>query len=661
MKKLFFFFHILLYTLIYSFLTAQAPGGVQGAKFWFDTEQHTDEGFHWKNMLSEEVEYFSGDNESLPNKAELLNFNHALQFKGTESGLILPLGTLDWSKATFFTVYQAVDSMIERNTWTFEKNSRDYLILTSHRLADMEAVKYMNFVASNKELPSINTYIQYKEKDTIPAVRQDLYVGCTPVGQQLPIAFFEGIIPEIIIYDRVLSPVEKLKVESYLALKYGLTVNGSKEGIYLNAASDTIWNGLENSPFNSFVTGIGRDDKSGLYQKQSSSSYEHGLFTIGVEHITRENESNSAFLHDQSFLIWGDDRGSLGLKEKTIGQPRQLYRKWLIQASGEIEGRPTILRFESDQFDTKASRGYIYWLMVDKSGTGKFPLGKVDYYQPNNSEADSIYYKDVFWDTDKSGTDVFTLALGPEMMPIFWLDAPTCIPETNGALHVGAVGGKAPYQFKLQKEGIDFLETWQSNHGSTTTIENIESGDYTLTVEDSDGHSYVESFFVQSSDAPVSSLASNYTLMPNQSIELDAANTTETGIDYQWLDPSGKRLYSSSILITEPGDYQLILNKNGCESRQKITVSRFKEDIFKSTSLFPNPVGKQDYSIVEIELHRVSDVNISIRDISGKLVSSKELNGSDQYRSRVSIDKVGIYTISIFAEQVSKTYKLVVN
>ena len=38
---------------------------------------------------------------------------------------------------------------------------------------------------------------------------------------------FDGYSPEVIIYGRYLTPAERRKVESYLAVKYGITLNNS--------------------------------------------------------------------------------------------------------------------------------------------------------------------------------------------------------------------------------------------------------------------------------------------------------------------------------------------------------------------------------------------------------------------------------------------------
>ena len=57
--------------------------------------------------------------------------------------------------------------------------------------------------------------------------------------------------------------------------------------------------------------GIGRDDASGLNQKQSMNSETGALVTIALGSYAVDNASNSnAFSSDIQFMMWGDDNTS---------------------------------------------------------------------------------------------------------------------------------------------------------------------------------------------------------------------------------------------------------------------------------------------------------------------------------------------------------------
>ena len=43
--------------------------------------------------------------------------------------------------------------------------------------------------------------------------------------------------PELLVYNRILTPGERRKAESYLAMKYGVTLNDS----YLDGDGNLVW------------------------------------------------------------------------------------------------------------------------------------------------------------------------------------------------------------------------------------------------------------------------------------------------------------------------------------------------------------------------------------------------------------------------------------
>ena len=83
----------------------------------------------------------------------------------------------------------------------------------------------------------------------------------------------DNITTENIVFDRELTAVEFHKVESYLALKYGVTLglNGTSQDYNLSDNS-VVWDQSSNSAYAYNVAGITRDDNSALSQPKSRSS-----------------------------------------------------------------------------------------------------------------------------------------------------------------------------------------------------------------------------------------------------------------------------------------------------------------------------------------------------------------------------------------------------
>ncbi|MFC3770649.1 S-layer homology domain-containing protein [Paenibacillus sp. GCM10012303] len=130
---------------------------------------------------------------------------------------------------------------------------------------------------------------------------------------------YKGDIAEVVLYPASNAPVDKLKVESYLALKYGLTLNhgGSDYAAsnYDGTAGTKMWTAADNTGYGKRITGIGRDDGSELQQKQSKSQEAGALVTIALgDGITASNAQNGNMIAtDLSFFTFSDN-GTIAAK-----------------------------------------------------------------------------------------------------------------------------------------------------------------------------------------------------------------------------------------------------------------------------------------------------------------------------------------------------------
>ncbi len=122
-----------------------------------------------------------------------------------------------------------------------------------------------------------------------------------------------GKVAEVFTFSEVLSAADRQKVESYLAIKYGVTLGASTEAQkdYINSFDNTVWDVSGNTGFNYHVAGIGRDSISDLNQKQSKTLNLTNEVTIGLGGVYATNSINtSEFTKDGDFLVWGNDNGA---------------------------------------------------------------------------------------------------------------------------------------------------------------------------------------------------------------------------------------------------------------------------------------------------------------------------------------------------------------
>ena len=147
--------------------------------------------------------------------------------------------------------------------------------------------------------------------------------------------YFNGQIAEVLVFDRVLTPAERANAESYLAIKYGVTLGHD----YTNS-SNTILYPL--SIFMNRVTVIGREDCQNLNQKQSKS-VTGGNWTMGLKAIKVDNVMNmNVFSTDNTFLALGDDNGSMTATAiasgsactPPVGTDMEIPRRWKVVQTG---------------------------------------------------------------------------------------------------------------------------------------------------------------------------------------------------------------------------------------------------------------------------------------------------------------------------------------
>ncbi len=163
---------------------------------------------------------------------------------------------------------------------------------------------------------------------------------------------YNGDIAEVIIYDRDLNSTERQKVESYLAIKYGVTL-GSNDAYwdtpsntsspfgyagtsndYLASNGSILWNGGVNAGYGYNVFGIARDDNSNLLQTKSKS-----VNVIPEPILTMESETGGLSTN-LSYLLAGNNGNNVALKTTAlpIRSTSVLERIWIARESTNDAG-----------------------------------------------------------------------------------------------------------------------------------------------------------------------------------------------------------------------------------------------------------------------------------------------------------------------------------
>ncbi|WP_339260550.1 Ig-like domain-containing protein [Lysinibacillus sp. FSL K6-3209] len=152
-----------------------------------------------------------------------------------------------------------------------------------------------------------------------------------------------GTIGDIIVYDRALDESERKQISSYLAIKYGYTLDveglptNSKKADYLASDTSVLWDATANAAYYHSIAGIARDDNGGLLQKQSNSTNPGNQVVIGLNEINDKNSSNPAqFSTDMQYLMWGDNNLPFAYTQPTNDGRAHTERIWKVQNRGNV-------------------------------------------------------------------------------------------------------------------------------------------------------------------------------------------------------------------------------------------------------------------------------------------------------------------------------------
>jgi hypothetical protein len=311
-------------------------------------------------------------------------------------------------------------------------------------------------------------------------------------GSSAPTNYFNGDMAELIYYERILTSAERKRLESYLAIKYGLTLDpdddgdgtafqapnadGIDEGDYLASDGSVLWDASSNSTYYNDIAFIGRDDNSGLSQIISSSIAPDARVSI---------DKGSAFGSDMAFLGWGHDGGTI---EFTTANADENYAYSLERIyKVAVTGSPGVV---SITFDLTGLRntGYAadYALLIDENAD--FTNDAVAHTTGASLNGDLLTFTDVNF----SDEDCFTIALelqGPadELENLqLWLRSDLDVYSDPGGTTTASPGDNIALWKDRSINGHAYIQ----DYGSSPTL---ESRGLFHALDFSDGSKYLRS------------------------------------------------------------------------------------------------------------------------------------------------------------------------
>ncbi len=131
---------------------------------------------------------------------------------------------------------------------------------------------------------------------------------------------YNGWIGDFIVIDKLLSNIQIERIESYLAIKYGVTLGHN----YYSSLDQEVYN--VSNGYGNDIFGVGRDEVHGLYQTRSHTE------NINTSDILFELTQD---VSDHQFLISGHNGGAL-TRRNLAGESNVLTREWFAEMSGNL-------------------------------------------------------------------------------------------------------------------------------------------------------------------------------------------------------------------------------------------------------------------------------------------------------------------------------------
>lgn len=147
---------------------------------------------------------------------------------------------------------------------------------------------------------------------------------------------YNGRVVEIINFQNKLSSSDIQKVESYLAIKYGITLNNWNTN-YLNSNWDIIFNPSTSWWYNFNIFAIWRDDLSWLWQIKSKSS--NSTWIVTIEAVWQWDNLNPSFtdMDDNEFVfVWNNNWSNTWTQIWSPSWYSILDRKWRLTEVWDI-------------------------------------------------------------------------------------------------------------------------------------------------------------------------------------------------------------------------------------------------------------------------------------------------------------------------------------
>ncbi|GEM_PF-4297335 len=547
---------------------------------------------------------------------------------------------------TIFTVFCSTTNN-EELIWQLKQEGQNLpFILTNRRIANLSKFKFLNYI---QHISPNNIQLITIDIPNESLKRSKLWINKGIENYKAPIEFNRPSIPEIVISDKTSTIMEKQAIESYLAIKYGITL----ESDYINSAQEILWNKEVNQKYHSYIAGIGKDSFYNLNQKQGNSSLYKSDFKIeiGLDSIQKLNKNNQTNLKENEFVLWGEtgDEKMFDLDERTNAEA--LLSDWKIISSYTLANKSFHFRVKSTNFDPS----YKYSLAIDRSGSGHFLISEIEFYALNKIEDNVFEAYDVKVDPDRNGSDVFKIYRYKNLLVVTEIENANCHSSSLGNLIVKVVGPVDKYHYSIKNINNGEIEMFEGNNIVTR---NLDPGTYELKVSNGNENIGLRELFISGGDDLKIDLETEYYLEDKVPLKISASNP-KNGANYKWTGPDNWLSTGSNVTILKPGKYHLTIDDGTCFWKKQFVVREILNKNFTLINLYPNP--SSGVFTVDVLQELPMKLDVEVFSENGVLLIRNSFIADKFHRLEGFLNNSGIYFLKIKNRFGYITKKLIIN
>lgn len=658
-------------------VNAQAPGGVAESEMWSKVIKNVSPitTYQYKNFSKNTKAITVGVGATLT--PSLLNFNYSYTFNATS--FVSYMSKLESiNDATIFIVNQPSQTgsfALMNSDWNLTIppvgiNEQAFNFSTEMLKKNSDEVPYPSGSTARKNA-RINSIVwhSFNSKKIVNSYgstgENSIFVGKGFTGA----ANFTGEIPEFIVYRKALNNTEKLRIESYLALKYGITLHKNQN--YINSKAEVYWHKENNTLFKERIFGIGRDNNSTLYQRQSVSSHDPSKLIFWTGNLLANNYLNTANIEDNSYLTIGDNGGSekpVTVLDKGI---KKIDRTWLTEKFGAgMHNLVTNLKYKKDPSITLLPNE-AFWLIIDRgannSTASTFNGSNLEYYQVTSFDANGYSeFNNIRWASTTTTYNQFTFGVGPKMLV---QPAVTFIDCNSGSLSVEIKGGLPSYTVNVHGTNNNYNHQFNTLSSSFSEILNV--GEYLVTVTDTSGYVQEAPAIVTALPGIILELGNDYVFASGTVIDATLQVTNpNVAYDCTWTaysDPTAPVNITSEVpptyTPTESGFFTCTItnNDNGCVISDTLTILNRAARPKNYSLAYPNPLLTGEDFTIEVATDELGEIEIAITDVTGKILQSENNPDLKYFQKKYSILTSGLYLVKVKTKNFTNTHKIIIN